>query len=139
LFTFVCSCVSDILDYSKIDAGLLQLDLVPTPLLEALETAVMLCEDAAASSGLDLLYQVQSEACATFAIDATRLQQILLNLLSNVRNSGGGDHAAQHTRGHRHLLTLLLVLCLFLCLSPSLRLSNSRALVPCPCACAATN
>jgi K+-sensing histidine kinase KdpD len=82
----VCSFASDILDYSKIDAGLLQLDLVPTPLLEALETAVMLCEDAAASSGLDLLYQVQSEACATFAIDATRLQQILLNLLSNVRS-----------------------------------------------------
>jgi len=75
--------INDILDYSKIEAGSLHLDLVSTPLLEALETAIMLCEDAAASSGLDLIYEVQPDACATFALDATRLQQIVLNLLSN--------------------------------------------------------
>lgn len=75
--------INDILDFSKIEAGRLELEKQSLNLLEVIETAVMLCENAAASAGLDLHYRVQAEACQTFMIDATRLQQILLNLLSN--------------------------------------------------------
>ena len=75
--------INDILDYSKIEAGQLKLEKTPCSLVDAVETAVMLCHDAAATKGLDLHYWVEDNAPHAVVVDATRLQQILLNLLSN--------------------------------------------------------
>jgi len=39
----VLSIINDILDYSKIEAGSLRLTLAPTPLVDTVESAMMLC------------------------------------------------------------------------------------------------
>ena len=65
------------------EAGHLDLELSPVRLLDVVETALMLCSDSAANKRLDLCYWCQPSACATFLLDATRVQQILLNYLSN--------------------------------------------------------
>ncbi len=75
--------INDILDFSKIDSGNLKLEKNMHSLVDAVETAVLLCHDAASTKGLDLHYWVQPDAPHAFFVDASRLQQILLNLLSN--------------------------------------------------------
>lgn len=75
--------ISDVLDVSKIEAGQLKLELLPCNLIDVVETAVMLCHDAAATKRLDLHYSVQTNVPTSVVVDATRLQQIILNLLSN--------------------------------------------------------
>ena len=75
--------INDILDYSKIEAGCLSLTPVSTRLSDAIETAIHLCQPSAAAKGLDLSYWIQPSAPSHYLIDAVRLQQILLNLLSN--------------------------------------------------------
>ena len=72
---FICFCVQE--------AGHLDLELSPVRLLDVVETALMLCSDSASNKRLDLCYWCQPSACATFLLDATRVQQILLNYLSN--------------------------------------------------------
>ena len=61
----------------------MDLELAPVRLLDVVETALMLCSDSASNKRLDLCYWCQPSACATFLLDATRVQQILLNYLSN--------------------------------------------------------
>ena len=61
----------------------MDLELSPVRLLDVVETALMLCSDSASNKRLDLCYWCQPSACATFLLDATRVQQILLNYLSN--------------------------------------------------------
>ena len=50
---------------------------------EVLESAALLCFDMAASKGLELSWFVEPSLPPALLIDATRLQQVLLNELSN--------------------------------------------------------
>ena len=75
--------INDILDYSKIEAGQLKLSLFPQNIVDAVETAILLCYDMATSKGLSISWYIDPSLPASLLIDATRLQQILLNLLSN--------------------------------------------------------
>jgi len=77
------SIINDILDFSKIESGRFRLHAAPHKLLEAVETAMSLCHDTASTKSLDLNYWIEPQLVRTFRLDATRLQQILLNLLSN--------------------------------------------------------
>ena len=73
--------INDILDYSKIEAGQLKLDLMPSSLIETVENAVLLCHDAAATKKIDFHYWIDPAAACSYHLDSMRLQQILLNLL----------------------------------------------------------
>ena len=75
--------INDILDVSKIEAGLLRVEHKPSSLVEILTKAVDLMRASAEEKGLDLSLEAQGPLPATILTDATRLKQILLNLIGN--------------------------------------------------------
>lgn len=75
--------INDILDFSKIESGHLSLEQVPVALADCVETALDLTAKPATTKGLDLLYWIDDEVPRTVLGDATRLRQVLVNLISN--------------------------------------------------------
>lgn len=75
--------VNDILDLSKIEAGQLALETAPIDLRRCVEDAVVRAAAAAASKPIEVGFFVGDEVPDTLVTDATRLGQILLNLVSN--------------------------------------------------------
>lgn len=75
--------INDILDFSKVDAGKLDLDIIPFNLREAVERVLDLVAPAAAGKKLELAYSFADGVPAGIRSDPTRLGQILLNLLNN--------------------------------------------------------
>ncbi|HMA36731.1 MAG TPA: ATP-binding protein [Chloroflexia bacterium] len=74
--------ITDILDLSKIEAGKMELDYQPLDLGELLATVVATVQPLVSQRGNTLLYTAPP-ALGPLASDATKLRQILLNLLSN--------------------------------------------------------
>jgi len=75
--------INDILDLSKIEAGHVDIVVEPVSVASVLRPLRAAFEPVAADRGLALEVEVDPEAPATFATDATRLRQVLKNLLSN--------------------------------------------------------
>jgi signal transduction histidine kinase/CheY-like chemotaxis protein/HPt (histidine-containing phosphotransfer) domain-containing protein len=75
--------VDDILNFSKIEAGKLELDESPFDLWECIETTLDLVAVKAAAKGLELACLIAPQTPRTILGDLTRLRQILVNLLSN--------------------------------------------------------
>ncbi len=75
--------INDILSFSKIESGKLDLEQAPFALVECVEGAVDLLAPYAAEKGLELLYCVDEEVPRQVVGDDLRLRQILLNLLGN--------------------------------------------------------
>ena len=85
--------IDDILDFSKIEAGRLELERVPVG-IEALAQAV--CETlhpVALTRSVDMLLYVDPSLPAQVRSDATRLRQILFNLVGNAIKFSGGRPA----------------------------------------------
>ncbi|MEG3882086.1 response regulator [Microcoleus sp. herbarium7] len=75
--------INDILDFSKIEAGKLDLERQPFNLRNCVEEALDLVAVKAAEKQLDLACEFDASAPAFLYGDATRLRQILINLLGN--------------------------------------------------------
>jgi PAS domain S-box-containing protein len=75
--------IDDILDYSKIEAGKLDLEREPFDLRECLEGALEIVAPRASDKDIELGCLVDENAPAGIVGDAARLRQVLLNLLSN--------------------------------------------------------
>jgi PAS domain S-box-containing protein len=75
--------INDILDYSKIEAGKIELERIPFNLRECIEDAFDLFVQIAAKKNIELLYYVDPDVPKTLIGDTTRLRQILVNLLGN--------------------------------------------------------
>lgn len=75
--------INDILDYSKVEAGKLDLEIRSFNLRDCVEGALDLVAMAAGRKGLDLAYYIEPATPTAIVTDATRLRQILLNLLNN--------------------------------------------------------
>jgi signal transduction histidine kinase/CheY-like chemotaxis protein len=75
--------INDILDFSKIDAGQMELEKHPFQLHELLEEAMALLATKAASKELELLQELPGELPNQWEGDATRLRQVLVNLIGN--------------------------------------------------------
>jgi signal transduction histidine kinase len=75
--------IDDILDFTKIEAGRLELERQPFDVRECVESALDLVAVRAAQKSLDLAYIIEDGTPATIAGDVTRLRQIFLNLLTN--------------------------------------------------------
>jgi PAS domain S-box-containing protein len=75
--------VNDILDSSKIEAGKLDLEIVPFDLHRGLEDAVELLAVKAHEKGLELLLWYAPDAPREFLGDPGRIRQVVLNLVSN--------------------------------------------------------
>jgi signal transduction histidine kinase len=75
--------LDDVLDVSRIEAGKLLLEPLPTHVHQIAQQALDLLHDAAAAKGLALRLQVAADVPPTVLLDPLRLQQVLLNLASN--------------------------------------------------------
>jgi PAS domain S-box-containing protein len=75
--------IDDVLDFSKIEAGRLELESRPFDLRNCVESALELVAASASSEGLDLAYFLDPGTPSAIVSDATRLRQILVNLLNN--------------------------------------------------------
>lgn len=75
--------INDILHFSKIESGKLELEKQPFALQTCVEASISLVASKAAEKGLNLAYSIAPPTPNTLVGDATRLSQILVNLLSN--------------------------------------------------------
>ena len=75
--------INDVLDFSKIEAGMLDLEAQPFDVRACVEDALDLVAYRASEKGLDLAYSIGEGVAARVVGDATRLRQVLVNLLAN--------------------------------------------------------
>ena len=75
--------IEDILDFSKIESGRLDLDIKPFALRPLVEDVVELLAPHAHAKGIEIAAFVEDAAAHRFIGDATRLRQVLLNLIGN--------------------------------------------------------
>jgi PAS domain S-box-containing protein len=75
--------INDLLDYSKLEVGRLDLERHAFEVRRCVEEALDLLAPGAGEKGVDLAYMIEPGVPATILADATRLRQILVNLLSN--------------------------------------------------------
>ncbi|MFA7256520.1 MAG: response regulator [Kiritimatiellales bacterium] len=75
--------INDILDYSKIEAGKIELEKAPFNLRECIENAFDLFVQTATKKNVELLYYVDPDVPKTLVGDTTRLRQVLVNLMGN--------------------------------------------------------
>ncbi|MDQ5979462.1 MAG: hypothetical protein QG602_2436, partial [Verrucomicrobiota bacterium] len=75
--------ISDILDFSRIESGRLELEQQPFELAQCLEEAVDIFAGAAAGKGIELAAYIDPAVPACILGDITRLRQVLVNLLNN--------------------------------------------------------
>jgi PAS domain S-box-containing protein len=103
--------IDDILDYSKIEAGKLELEREPFDLRACVEEALDIIAPRAAEKSLELGGLVGEGVPPAIAGDAARLRQVLLNLLSNAvkfteRGEVVVDLAAEPARAGWHRVRL---------------------------------
>jgi HPt (histidine-containing phosphotransfer) domain-containing protein len=75
--------INDVLDFSKVEAGKLELNHTGFDLHSTVEEVVELLAEQAQKKGLELLCTISPEVPTTVQGDPLRLRQILTNLLSN--------------------------------------------------------
>jgi signal transduction histidine kinase/ligand-binding sensor domain-containing protein/CheY-like chemotaxis protein/HPt (histidine-containing phosphotransfer) domain-containing protein len=75
--------INDILDVSKVEAGVLDVEAAPFVLYDCLEEAVGIVSGKASGKGLALGWQLGEGVPVAVESDAARLRQILVNLLDN--------------------------------------------------------
>ncbi|MFA6264247.1 MAG: ATP-binding protein [Pseudolabrys sp.] len=77
------SLIEEVLDFSKVEAGKLDLDCKPFALLPLVEETIELLAPRAQAKGIDIGSFVDERLPATLLGDAARLRQVLLNLAGN--------------------------------------------------------
>jgi PAS domain S-box-containing protein len=88
--------IDDILDYSKIEAGKLELEKEPVDLRDCVEGALEIAAPRAWEKEIELGCLIDEDAPVGIVADAARLRQVLLNLLSNaVKFTGEGEVVVQ--------------------------------------------
>lgn len=81
--TSLLRILSDILDWSKIEEGKLELSLQPTSIKRLLSEVVRTYSHIASSKGLKLSYTIDENISNAHLVDPLRLSQILNNFVSN--------------------------------------------------------
>ncbi len=77
------SILNDILDYSRVEAGKLDLEIRSLHLKQLIEEVIALFSQKANEKGLKLNYRIADDVPAFILGDSTRLRQVLVNLISN--------------------------------------------------------
>ncbi|BBN83470.1 hypothetical protein PA25_34550 [Pseudoalteromonas sp. A25] len=75
--------LNDILDYSKIEAGALTLDLHPTDILKMFDTLASFFKQAGLKDNVEFEYQLSAQLPPCLLVDSLRVTQIVNNLLNN--------------------------------------------------------
>jgi signal transduction histidine kinase/CheY-like chemotaxis protein len=104
--TSLLSVINEVLDFSKIESGKMQLENQPFELARCIEDVFSMIAPTAQAKGLELLYLIENEVPAWIDGDVSRLRQVLVNLVNNgvkftqhgeiyvrvAKVSGGADH-----------------------------------------------
>nr|WP_255534844.1 PAS domain S-box protein [Pedobacter sp. SYSU D00535] len=77
------SIINDVLDFSKIESGEMELEQIDFDLRRCIEEVMDLLAGKAHSQGLDLLYQVDHRIPKMLLGDPLKLRQVLINLVNN--------------------------------------------------------
>lgn len=75
--------LNDILDLSKIEAGMLVFEQVPFSLWDIADSAVKIVSEQARAKGIELACWLFPDAAMGFIGDPTRIRQVIVNLFSN--------------------------------------------------------
>lgn len=75
--------INDILDYSKIEAGKLELSNEVFNLTEVIEDIIDLLKPSAHQKNIELMYYMEPNVPVDLKMDSFRLRQVLINLLNN--------------------------------------------------------
>lgn len=75
--------INDILDYSKLESGKIQLEFQSFQLRELVEDVLSLLGPEAARKRIELLFQIEEEVAPVINSDPARLRQVLVNLVNN--------------------------------------------------------
>jgi signal transduction histidine kinase/ActR/RegA family two-component response regulator len=75
--------VHDVLEFSRVEAGRVQLDERDFSLVECLRSATKIVQPEASAKGLTVREKIDSQIPTLFCGDATRLRHVVLNLLDN--------------------------------------------------------
>lgn len=75
--------LNDVLDFSKVEAGKMQLDLAPFALADVIDPLASLMGLQAGANHLEVAFSMGDGLPATFIGDAQRLRQVLINLIGN--------------------------------------------------------
>ena len=90
--------INDILDFSKIEAGRMELENAPFDIGDCIESVVDLIGPVAARKGLEVVCELDPRLPGTATGDASRLRQVLLNLLNNaVKFTASGEVSVHAT------------------------------------------
>jgi signal transduction histidine kinase len=97
------SLINDILDLSKVEAGMMDLELNDFSVREALEASVMMLKERAFKGEIALHLELAPPADVSIEADQRKLKQILFNLLSNAVKftpAGGSVEVSAVRDGH---------------------------------------
>ena len=75
--------INDILDYSKIESGKMEVESVPFEIDAIMENVITLISEKVEDKGLELLCRIHSDIPKTLLGDPLRIGQILINLTNN--------------------------------------------------------
>jgi two-component system sensor histidine kinase/response regulator len=75
--------INDILDFSKIEAGKMELDSAPFQFRELIEATLKILAFPAHQKGLELLCEIDRSVPEVVIGDASRIRQVLINLIGN--------------------------------------------------------
>jgi signal transduction histidine kinase/ActR/RegA family two-component response regulator len=101
------SIANEVLDFSKAEAGHVQLETLPIDVREVLQSATGQYRRLAASKNVNLDLQIRPQEFPTIMGDPTRLSQILHNLLSNaLKFTRAGEIAVTLTRPEPGMVTI---------------------------------
>jgi signal transduction histidine kinase/DNA-binding response OmpR family regulator len=94
--------INDVLDYSKIEAGKLDLIEAPFDLEQAIHEVLLLMQPAAAAKGLSLSLDYDLFLAAEFIGDLGRLRQVITNLVGNAVKFTAKGHVLVRVTGVPH-------------------------------------
>lgn len=75
--------LNDILDYSKIEAGKLDVEMKPTDVRQIVQSLIAFFHPQAEKKGIELRLQIHSSVPSLVMCDPVRVRQIILNLMGN--------------------------------------------------------
>ncbi len=95
--------INDVLDFSRIESGALELERQPFSVRDCVESSLDLVAAQATGKGLDLFCQIDPDVPAVVEGDVSRLRQVLVNLVGNaVKFTARGEVVAHVSlRGDR--------------------------------------